>query len=71
MDTDVVIAGAGPAGLMLATELALAGVGAIVVETLKARSGQSKATNLQPRTAEILEMRGLLTGCRRTVDREG
>ncbi len=62
MDTDVVIAGAGPAGLMLATELALAGVGAIVVEALKARSGQSKATNLQPRTAEILEMRGLLTG---------
>jgi 2-polyprenyl-6-methoxyphenol hydroxylase-like FAD-dependent oxidoreductase len=62
MDTEVVIAGAGPAGLMLATELALAGVRTIVVETLEARSGQSKATNLQPRTAEIFELRGLLTG---------
>ncbi|GAA2591830.1 hypothetical protein GCM10010435_83150 [Winogradskya consettensis] len=62
MDTDVVIAGAGPAGLRLATELAIAGVRANVVETLETRSGQSKATNLQPRTAEIFALRALFAG---------
>ncbi|MFD4562153.1 FAD-dependent monooxygenase [Streptomyces sp. NPDC058469] len=60
MDTDVIITGAGPAGLTLATELALAGVRPIVVEALVERSGQSKAMNLQPRTAELLALRGLL-----------
>ncbi|MBK3581076.1 FAD-dependent monooxygenase [Streptomyces sp. MBT65] len=60
MDTDVIIAGAGPAGLTLAAELALAGVRPTVVEALAERSGQSKAMNLQPRTAELLALRGLL-----------
>jgi 2-polyprenyl-6-methoxyphenol hydroxylase-like FAD-dependent oxidoreductase len=60
MDTDVIISGAGPAGLTVAIELALAGVRSIVVEALKERSGQSKAMNLQPRTGELLELRGLL-----------
>ncbi|MFD1044759.1 FAD-dependent monooxygenase, partial [Kibdelosporangium lantanae] len=31
MDTDVVVAGAGPTGLLLANELALAGVDAVVL----------------------------------------
>jgi 2-polyprenyl-6-methoxyphenol hydroxylase-like FAD-dependent oxidoreductase len=61
MDTDVIISGAGPAGLALATELALAGARTVVVEALAVRSGQSKAMNLQPRTAEVLELRGLLS----------
>lgn len=56
MDTDVIVAGAGPVGLMLATELALAGARVIVVEKLPVRSGQSKAMNLQPRTAEVLNL---------------
>lgn len=60
MDTDVVVVGAGPVGLMLATELALAGTKVIVVEALAERSGQSKAMSLQPRTAEVLDLRGLL-----------
>ena len=61
MDTDVIVAGAGPAGLALATELALAGTRVVVVEKLAERSGQSMAMNLQPRTAEMLDLRGLLS----------
>ncbi|MDN3359499.1 FAD-dependent monooxygenase [Actinomadura sp. DC4] len=60
MDTDVIVVGAGSTGLAVATELALAGVRAIVLEALTVRSGQSKAMNLQPRTAELLDLRGLL-----------
>ncbi|MCR6487715.1 FAD-dependent monooxygenase [Amycolatopsis sp. OK19-0408] len=56
----VVVAGAGPTGLMLANELALAGVAVVVLERLPVRTGLSKALNLQPRTAEVLDLRGLL-----------
>ncbi|WAP57583.1 FAD-dependent monooxygenase [Streptomyces sp. S465] len=59
-EADVIVAGAGPTGLMLAHELALAGVRPTVLETLAEPTGQSRALNLHPRTAEILEMRGLL-----------
>lgn len=59
---DVVVAGAGPTGLMLAHELALAGVDVVVLERLHERTELSKALNLQPRTAEVLELRGLLDG---------
>ncbi|GAA0378541.1 FAD-dependent monooxygenase [Streptomyces blastmyceticus] len=60
MDTDVIVVGAGPTGLTLANELGLAGVRALVLERLPERTGQSKALNLQPRTAEMLQMRGWL-----------
>ncbi|MEV4394892.1 FAD-dependent monooxygenase [Nonomuraea sp. NPDC049607] len=60
MNVDVVVVGAGPTGLMLAAELGLAGVRAVVVERLARRSGQSKALGIQPRSAEALELRGLL-----------
>jgi 2-polyprenyl-6-methoxyphenol hydroxylase-like FAD-dependent oxidoreductase len=60
MSTDVVVAGAGPTGLMLAGELALGGARVVVLERLAARTGQSKALNLQPRSAEVLASRGLL-----------
>jgi bifunctional hydroxylase/dehydrase len=43
MDADVVVVGAGPAGLMLAAELRLRGVRASVVERLEARSECSRA----------------------------
>jgi 2-polyprenyl-6-methoxyphenol hydroxylase-like FAD-dependent oxidoreductase len=56
----VVIAGAGPTGLMLAGELALAGVDVAVVER---RANQdlpgSRAGGLHSRTIEILDQRGI------------
>nr|WP_280696085.1 FAD-dependent monooxygenase [Kitasatospora sp. GP82] len=59
-DMDVLVVGAGPTGLLLANELQLAGASALVLERLPQRTGQSKALNLQPRTAEILQLRGWL-----------
>jgi len=58
--TEVVIAGAGPTGLTLAYELALAGVETLVLEKLPQRIEQVKGGGIQPRTAELLESRGLL-----------
>jgi 2-polyprenyl-6-methoxyphenol hydroxylase-like FAD-dependent oxidoreductase len=60
MDTDVVIAGAGPTGLMLACELRLAGVDVVVVERLAQRSGESRAGGIHSRTLEVLDQRGIL-----------
>src|SRR5580704_1061209 len=60
MRTEVIVVGAGPTGLMLANELALAGVQAVVLEKDAARGAQSRAGGLQPRTAEVLDLRGLL-----------
>src|SRR5215218_8618423 len=56
----VVIAGGGPTGLMLAAELALAGVDVAVVER---RASQdlvgSRAGGLHSRTIEVLDQRGI------------
>jgi 2-polyprenyl-6-methoxyphenol hydroxylase-like FAD-dependent oxidoreductase len=60
METEVIVVGAGPTGLMLAAELALAGVSAVLVEKLPRRSALSRAGGLQPRSVEVLELRGLL-----------
>jgi 2-polyprenyl-6-methoxyphenol hydroxylase-like FAD-dependent oxidoreductase len=60
IETEVVVAGAGPTGLMLACELALAGVETLVLEKLPRRVEQVKGGAIQPRTAELLELRGLL-----------
>jgi 2-polyprenyl-6-methoxyphenol hydroxylase-like FAD-dependent oxidoreductase len=59
-ETDVVVVGAGPTGLMLAAELALAGVAVEVVERQAVPSGQSRGGGINQRTAEVLAMRGLL-----------
>jgi 2-polyprenyl-6-methoxyphenol hydroxylase-like FAD-dependent oxidoreductase len=57
----VVVAGGGPTGLMLAGELALAGVDVVVLER---RPGQtlhgSRAGGLQSRSLEILDQRGIV-----------
>src|SRR4030095_9032183 len=56
----VVIAGGGPTGLMLAAELALAGVAVAIVER---RASQeligSRAGGLHSRTIEVLDQRGV------------
>ncbi|TMB99745.1 MAG: hypothetical protein E6J40_03640, partial [Chloroflexi bacterium] len=56
----VVIAGGGPTGLMLAGELALAGIDVAIVER---RAGQdltgSRARGLHSRTIEVLDQRGI------------
>jgi 3-(3-hydroxy-phenyl)propionate hydroxylase len=57
----VVIAGGGPTGMMLAAELALAGVDVAIVEPLEAaaRAG-SRAGGLQARTIEVFDQRGVV-----------
>ncbi|TDU90818.1 2-polyprenyl-6-methoxyphenol hydroxylase-like FAD-dependent oxidoreductase [Kribbella voronezhensis] len=55
----VVIAGAGPNGLMLAGELKLAGVGAIVLERLPERSTVPRANGLVGQVVRMLDRRGL------------
>ncbi|MEY9487250.1 2-polyprenyl-6-methoxyphenol hydroxylase-like FAD-dependent oxidoreductase [Streptomyces calvus] len=59
-DTDVLITGAGPTGLMLACELRLAGVDVVVVDRLAGRTGQSRAGGMHARTMEVLDQRGVL-----------
>jgi len=57
----VVIAGAGPTGLMLAAELALAGVDAAIVERRPNQElAGSRAGGLSSRTLEILDQRGVV-----------
>jgi 2-polyprenyl-6-methoxyphenol hydroxylase-like FAD-dependent oxidoreductase len=60
VDADVVIAGAGPTGLMLACELQLAGVRPVVLERLTEPTGLSKALALVGRSVDSLDYRGLL-----------
>ncbi|WP_116102596.1 FAD-dependent monooxygenase [Amycolatopsis thermalba] len=57
--TDVVIAGGGPTGLMLACELRLAGVDVTVLDRLPGRRGESRAGGLHARTLEVLDQRGV------------
>ncbi|WP_326953317.1 FAD-dependent monooxygenase [Amycolatopsis sp. NBC_01286] len=56
---DVVIAGAGPNGLMLACELALAGVHPIVLEALPEPSPTPRANGLVGQVVRLLDRRGL------------
>src|SRR5262249_38268396 len=56
----VVIAGGGPTGLMLAGELALAGVDAAIVERRVSQElDGSRAGGLHSRTIEVLDQRGI------------
>ncbi|WP_042426213.1 FAD-dependent monooxygenase [Streptacidiphilus anmyonensis] len=57
--TEVLIVGAGPAGLLLAAELRLAGVDTVVVERHPQRPGFCRGFNLNARALDLLARRGL------------
>ncbi|MEU9168971.1 FAD-dependent monooxygenase [Streptomyces sp. NPDC048420] len=59
-DTDVVVVGAGPAGLMLAAELRLGGARVLVLDERPGPTTESRASTLHARTMEIFDARGLL-----------
>jgi len=60
MDYDVLVVGAGPVGLMLATELQLAGVRVVIVERRTELDTAIKAGAINTASAEAFERRGLL-----------
>src|SRR6187399_783790 len=60
MRPKVIIAGGGPAGLMLAGELRLAGTEVTVLERRREPHRLSRAPGVYARTLEIFEQRGLL-----------
>ncbi|MFI6358585.1 FAD-dependent monooxygenase [Streptomyces sp. NPDC050743] len=61
MDAEVIVVGAGPAGLTLAAELRLAGVDVIVLERLDERTGESRGLGFTARTMEVFDQRGILS----------
>ncbi|WP_433169300.1 rifampin monooxygenase [Kribbella sp. CA-247076] len=57
---DVIIAGGGPTGMMLASELRLYGVAVLVLERLSAPTKEVRALGLHTRSLEVMDQRGLL-----------
>ena len=57
--TDVLIVGAGPAGLTLAVTLAQLGIDHVIIDSKAAAAPGSKAAAVQPRTLEYLDRVGV------------
>ena len=60
MDTDVLIVGAGPTGLMLANQLVRRGVRVMIVDRHSGPSLQTRALGVQARTMEIYAQLGIV-----------
>jgi len=60
MDTDVLVAGAGPTGLTLALDLVRRGIGVRVVDKADRFSVGSRGDGISPRTLEVFEDLGVL-----------
>jgi 2-polyprenyl-6-methoxyphenol hydroxylase-like FAD-dependent oxidoreductase len=58
-ETEIIVVGAGPVGLMLAGDLAAAGVRTTVLERRTEESGLTRAFGVHARTLEQLDARGL------------
>jgi len=63
-DVDVLVAGAGPTGLVLACDLARRGVRALVVERADGLFPGSRGKGIQPRTLEVFDDLGVLDAIR-------
>ncbi|MFI0719120.1 FAD-dependent monooxygenase [Streptomyces sp. NPDC021224] len=62
MDTDVIIVGAGPTGLMLANELRAAGVRPLLLERQQRLRETPRANGLSGRILDLLHYRGMTSG---------
>jgi 2-polyprenyl-6-methoxyphenol hydroxylase-like FAD-dependent oxidoreductase len=60
MDTDVLVVGAGPTGLMLANQLARRGVRALIVDRHAGPARETRALGVQARTLEIYSRLGIV-----------
>ncbi|MEV0130313.1 FAD-dependent monooxygenase [Dactylosporangium sp. NPDC050688] len=61
MDSAIVIAGAGPVGLMLGAELRLHGIDVVIFEQRPAPAVESRGIGFTARAAEVFDTRGVLT----------
>src|SRR5258708_36632704 len=59
MDTDVLVVGGGPTGLMLANQLGRRGVRAMIVDRHSGPAQQTRAIAVQARTLEIYSKLGI------------
>ena len=62
MEKDVLIAGAGPVGLVMAIELARYGVAVRIIDKAPQRTDKSKALVIWSRSLELLERAGCSAG---------
>jgi 2-polyprenyl-6-methoxyphenol hydroxylase-like FAD-dependent oxidoreductase len=60
LETDVLVVGAGPSGLMLAVVLARLGVDAVIVDGKSGPTRESRALGVQARTMELYDQLGLV-----------
>lgn len=61
-DPQVLVVGAGPTGLLLASELERRGVGVLLIDALDAPRGWDRATVVHERSLQILEALGIVDG---------